>query len=74
MATSTWLEITFQVGMGVAALVGGRLIANESYVMLGVISAVATAICFALTYIFFGKEHMIPWKEMRQKQIKPLEE
>jgi len=74
MATSTWLEITFQVGMGIAALVGGKLIANESYVMLGVISAVATAICFALTYIFFGKEHMIPWKEMRQKQIKPLAE
>ena len=74
MATSTWLEITFQVGMGIAALVGGRLIANESYVMLGVISAVATAICFLLTYIFFGKEHMIPWKEMRQKQIKPLTE
>jgi predicted MFS family arabinose efflux permease len=60
--------------MGIAALVGGKLIANESYVMLGVISAVATAICFALTYIFFGKEHMIPWKEMRQKQIKPLAE
>ena len=72
MATSTWLEITFQIGMGVAALVGGKLIANESYVMLGVISAVATAICFALTYIFFGKEHMIPWKEMRQKHMKPL--
>lgn len=73
MATSTWLEITFQIGMGVAALVGGKLIANESYVMLGVISAVATAICFALTYIFFAKEHMIPWKEMRQKQVKPAD-
>jgi MFS family permease len=72
MATSAWLEITFQVGLALAALVGGKLIANESYVMLGVISAVATAICFALTYIFFGKEHMIPWKEMRQKQVKPL--
>ena len=72
MATSTWLEITFQIGMGVAALLGGKLIANESFVMLGVISAAATAICFALTYIFFGKEHMIPWKEMRQKHMKPL--
>ena len=74
MATSVWLEITFQVGMGIAALAGGTLIANESYVMLGVISAAAMAICFVLTYIFFGKEHMVPWKELRQKEKRPLAE
>ncbi len=74
MATSAWLEITFQIGMALAALVGGKLIANESYVMLGVISAVAMAICFTLTYVFFGKEHMIPWKELRKRETNPLAE
>jgi MFS family permease len=68
MATSTWLEITFQIGMGVAALVGGQLIAHESYVMLGVISAVSMAICFILTYVFFGKEHMVPLKDLRKRE------
>ncbi|MDK2982438.1 MAG: hypothetical protein PWQ55_2785 [Chloroflexota bacterium] len=72
MATSAWLEITFQMGMALAALVGGKLIANESYVMLGVISAVAMLLCFSLTYIFFGKEHMVPLKELRKKEAAPL--
>ncbi len=72
MATSAWLEITFQIGMALAALVGGKLIANESYVMLGVISAVAMLLCFSLTYIFFGKEHMVPLKELRKKEAAPL--
>jgi MFS family permease len=74
MATSAWLEITFQMGMALAALVGGKLIANESYIMLGVISSMAMIICFLLTYIFFGKEHMIPWKDLRQKHAKSLAE
>ena len=56
MATSAWLEITFQIGLGIAALVGGRLIASESYLMLGILSSAATAVSFLLTYLFFRKK------------------
>ena len=68
MATSTWLEITFQIGMGIAALAGGYLIQRDSYVLLGVISSLSMAMCFILTYIFFGKEHLTPWKELRARR------
>jgi len=60
MATSTWLEITFQLGLGIAALVGGRLIASESYLMLGILSSAATAVSFLLTYLFFGQKKAQP--------------
>ena len=60
MATSAWLEITFQIGLGIAALVGGRLIASESYLMLGVLSSAATAVSFLLTYLFFGQKKAQP--------------
>lgn len=60
MATSTWLEITFQLGLGIAALVGGRLIASESYLMLGILSSAATAVSFLLTYFFFGRKRAQP--------------
>lgn len=63
MATSVWLEITFQIGMGIAALVGGYLITNESYQMLGIISAISMAACFVFTYAFFGKEYLKPLKK-----------
>ncbi len=63
MATSVWLEITFQLGMGIAALVGGQLVANESYQILGIISALAMAACFVLTYAFFGKGYLTPLKK-----------
>ncbi|MDO9546982.1 MAG: MFS transporter [Pelolinea sp.] len=56
MATAVWLEIAFQIGLGIAALVGGRLVASGSYLMLGILSSAATAISFLLTYIFFGKK------------------
>ena len=56
MATAAWLEITFQIGLGIAALVGGRLIASESYLMLGILSSAATAMSFLLTYLFFGRK------------------
>jgi len=56
MATSAWLEITFQIGLGIAALVGGRLITNKSYIMLGILSSGATAVSFLLTYLFFGRK------------------
>jgi len=60
MATAAWLEITFQVGLGIAALVGGRLIASESYLMLGILSSTATAMSFLLTYMFFGRRKVQP--------------
>ena len=60
MATSAWLEITFQLGLGIAALIGGRLIARESYLMLGILSSASMAVSFLLTYIFFGRKKMQP--------------
>ncbi len=63
MATSVWLEITFQIGMGIAALVGGQLIAAGAFRMLGVISAVSMAVCLALTYKYFGKEYLTALKK-----------
>ena len=56
MATSAWLEITFQIGLGIAALVGGRLIASGAYFTIGMLSALSMAVSFVLTYIFFGRK------------------
>ncbi len=55
MATSAWLEITFQIGLGIAALVGGRLINADAYLMIGMLSALSMAAAFFLTYFFFGR-------------------
>ncbi len=55
MATSAWLEITYQIGLGIAALAGGRLIANGAYFTIGMLSALSMAVAFILTYIFFGR-------------------
>jgi len=63
MATSAWLEITFQIGMGVAALAGGSLIARGAYQLLGVISSLSMGISLFLTYKFFGREHFTPLKK-----------
>jgi len=57
-ATSTWLEITFQMGFAVAALAGGKLIALNAYPTLGIISAVSMLIAFGLTVLFFGKKYL----------------
>ena len=58
--------------MGVAALLGGRLIEAGSFKMLGIISAASMAICFLLTYKFFGKEHLTPLnKRELAKEIEP---
>jgi MFS family permease len=57
-ATSTWLEITFQLGFAVAALAGGRLIALEAYPMLGIISAFSMLTAFVLTVLIFGKKYL----------------
>ncbi len=57
-ATSTWLEMTFQMGFAVAALWGGKLIANNAYPALGIISGVSMLIAFILTCIFFGKQYL----------------
>ncbi|MCD6356636.1 MAG: MFS transporter, partial [Anaerolineaceae bacterium] len=54
MATAVWLEITFQIGLGIAALIGGELVANRSYMMLGIFSSASIAISLLLTYFFFG--------------------
>lgn len=54
MATSAWLEITFQLGLGIAALLGGRLVAKSAYFTLGLLSALSMAISFLLTFFFFG--------------------
>jgi MFS family permease len=55
MATSTWLEITFQIGFGVSALYGGHLIAKNAYPPLGIISAVSMLLAVVLPLWFFGK-------------------
>lgn len=55
MATSAWLEITFQIGMGIAAIFGGKLVSGKEYATLGVISSISMFIAFLLTYIFFGR-------------------
>ncbi|MDO9546117.1 MAG: MFS transporter [Pelolinea sp.] len=57
-ATSTWLEITFQIGFVVAALAGGQLIAREAYPTLGIISSVSMLVAFILTILFFGKKYL----------------
>ena len=59
MATSTWLEITFQIGFAVSALYGGHLIALDAYPTLGIISGVSLLLAVILPLWFFGKEH---WK------------
>lgn len=58
-ATSTWLEITFQVGFVVAALAGGKLVALEAYPLMGIISSISMVIAFVLTLRFFGKKYLI---------------
>jgi len=57
MATSTWLEITFQIGFAVSALYGGHLIAQNAYPTLGIIAGVSMLVAVALPLLFFGKEH-----------------
>jgi len=60
MATSTWLEITFQIGFAVSAFYGGHLIALGAYPRLGIISGVSMLIAVVLPLVFFGKEYV--WK------------
>jgi predicted MFS family arabinose efflux permease len=57
MAISAWLEITFQLGLGIAAIVGGRLVAANAYPVLGYISSASMLAAFLLTIVFFGKHH-----------------
>jgi MFS family permease len=56
MATSAWLEITFQIGLGIAALIGGRLVTRDAYFSLGLLSALSMGVSFLLTFIFFGRK------------------
>jgi len=55
VATSAWLEATFDIGAGLAALLGGVLIAANGFFALGLISSVSLGISFYLTWLFFGK-------------------
>jgi predicted MFS family arabinose efflux permease len=56
MATSTWLEITFQIGFAVSALYGGHLIAKNAYPPLGIISAVSMLLAVVLPLWLFRDE------------------
>ena len=64
VATSTWLEMTFQLGFAFAALAGGKLIALNAYPALGFISAGMMAAALALTFVFFGKKYLPKSKEV----------
>ncbi len=55
VATSAWLEATFDIGSGLAALIGGFLIAANTFFAIGLISAIALGISFYLTWLFFHK-------------------
>jgi len=57
-ATSTWLEITFQIGFAIAAFGGGQLIARNAYPALGIISSISMLVVFILTSLFFGKKYL----------------
>jgi len=56
MATSTWLEITFQIGFAVSALYGGHLIAMNAYPPLGVIAGASLLVAVALPVWLFRNE------------------
>ena len=56
-ATSSWLEITFQIGFVFASILGGYLIARESFSALGIISALSFFTAAILTVLFFGKKY-----------------
>lgn len=56
-ATSAWLEITYQVGFVVASILGGFLIARESYPALGIISGLSFLTAGLLMVLFFGRKY-----------------
>jgi predicted MFS family arabinose efflux permease len=43
--------------LGIAAIVGGRLVAANAYPVLGYISSASMLAAFLLTIVFFGKHH-----------------
>ncbi len=55
MATSAWLEITFQIGLGIAAILGGKLVGAGAYSYLSFISAGVMLVAFILSLVFFAK-------------------
>ncbi len=70
-ALSAWLEITFQVGMAIAALLTGSYLARGNYTMPFVLSAGAALMTASLTHWFIS----VPLRRARasQKQIHPAE-
>jgi len=58
VATSAWLEVTFQIGFAASAFVGGLLIARDAYTWLGIVAAVSFVIAAILTLVFFGRKYL----------------
>ncbi len=59
VATSAWLEATFDIGTGVAALLGGVLIEARAYYGIGLMAAVGMGLSFVLTWLFFARRKSI---------------
>jgi len=53
-ATSAWLEITFWLGMGLAARVTGSLLSRSDYVLPFYLSSAAAVVTAALTHLCAG--------------------
>lgn len=56
VATSAWLEATFDIGTGIAALIGGVLIQARAYYGIGLMSAIGMGLTYVLTWLFFARK------------------
>jgi MFS family permease len=54
VAISAWLGVTFDVAMGLSALVTGNLLAQSNYTLPFILAAAASLCSFGLTYFFVG--------------------
>lgn len=54
VAVSAWLEITFNLGMGLAALVTGSLLLHSDYLWPFLLSTAAAVAVVSCTHIFWG--------------------
>ncbi|MBC7262072.1 MAG: MFS transporter, partial [Chloroflexi bacterium] len=60
MAVSAWLEITFWVGMGIAAQVTGSFLSQSNYTAPFYVATVAAAMAALLTQVFVGSSKKQP--------------
>jgi MFS family permease len=60
VATSAWLEITYWLGQGIAALVTGSLLAEANYVLPFLLSSGAAVTMGVLTQLFVGGRDAVP--------------